>query len=99
VDHARHIAYWRWKCQADYREEPVNLTLEQWFKIWTPELWARRGRQVDALCLMRRDIRRPWEPGNLAIATRRTQLTISNRRNFNIPVDDLYKQTVWRDYD
>jgi hypothetical protein len=99
VDHARHIAYWRWLSQARYRGEPTDLTLEQWFKVWTPELWARRGRGVDDLCLIRGPKSNEWRLGNLAIVSRRTQLTISNRQTYKIPVDDLYKKTVWRDYD
>jgi hypothetical protein len=98
IDHQRHIAYCRWKCQADYREEPVNLTMEQWFTIWTREFWARRGRQVDALCLIRKDLDRPWEPGNLALINRKAQLTISNRRVWNLPVDHIFEQAVWKDY-
>jgi hypothetical protein len=99
IDHERHIGFLRWKCQADYREEPVNLTMEQWFKIWTPKLWDRRGRSVDSLCLVRRDVDRPWEVGNLALISRRIQLTISNRRWHGYEADHLFEQAIWKDYE
>jgi hypothetical protein len=99
-DHERHIAYLRWRCQATYRGEDVELTLAEWFAIWsTPELWARRGRRVDDICLIRKDIHAPWRRGNLALIDRRTQLTMSNRRNYKIPVDNLYEKAIWRDYE
>lgn len=69
-DHVRHEAYMKNVVQWRYRGEPFDLTIEEYFELWTPELWAKRGRVRGSVCLTRKDITQPWTRDNVEIVPR-----------------------------
>lgn len=74
-DHQRHLPFLKARAQAKYRDEPWELTPEDWFSLWsTPELWAQRGRHADSLCLVRIDQEGSWSMNNVEIIVRLEQL-------------------------
>lgn len=75
VQQDKYYAYLRHRAQARFRSEPYELTWEQWDRAWTPELWAQRGRSVDSYCIIRINPRLSWNESNIAIITRREQLS------------------------
>lgn len=73
--HSRHIAFLRSRAQAKFRNEPWDLTIEQYFEIWNDEdTWNNRGRQADNVCLIRTDPKQPWTMSNVKVVTRLAQL-------------------------
>jgi hypothetical protein len=74
IDHERHTQYWRRKAQAIYRQEGWSMTLEEYFNLWTRDLWPQRGRKRDELVMIRRDVEKPWSHANCCIVTRYQQL-------------------------
>jgi hypothetical protein len=78
-DHIRHKAYSKAKSQADYRGEPWLLTIQDWFDLWSdPEVWYRRGRKSDSVCMTRLNQTGPWDVVNTIIVTRKSQLADKN---------------------
>lgn len=76
-DPVRHDSYYAWlrhRCQARFRKEDYELTWEQWQELWFPDLWSKRGRAVDDLCLQRINTDLPWADYNVEIVTRREHL-------------------------
>ena len=79
VKRAKALGWVRAKCQAKFRGEQWDITEEDWIYIlWTDQLWARRGRKSQDLCLIRDDSKAAWSMDNVMIVTRRTQLVIQN---------------------
>lgn len=74
IDHERHIQYCRRKAQANFRNEGWDMTIEEYFELWTRELWPQRGRKRDDLVMIRRDVEKPWSRENCCIVTRYQQL-------------------------
>lgn len=74
LDHDRHVAFLRARCQARYRGEEWDMTIEDWFDMWPREMWACRGRGYSDLCMIRVDIHEPWSKSNCQIVTRYEQL-------------------------
>jgi hypothetical protein len=74
--HEQHIAFLRQKAQAKFRNEPWDLTIEEYFKLWTPELWVQRGRKATDLCMIRIDTNLAWRTDNVEIVERYYQLTV-----------------------
>lgn len=74
VDHERHIQYWRRKAQAIFRKEGWDMSMEEFFELWTRDLWPQRGRKRDELVMIRKDIEKPWSKENCLIVTRYQQL-------------------------
>lgn len=83
LEHAKHLAFLRQRAQANFRKEGWELTIEQFFSMWTDELWAERGRKPLNYCMVRRDIEKPWSRENCLIITRYQQLVRNKtpRRN------------------
>lgn len=76
-DPLRRDKYYAWlkhRAQCKHRQEPYTITWEQWEAMWTDELFMRRGRGRESLCLMRLTLDEAWSNDNVKICTRHTQL-------------------------
>jgi hypothetical protein len=78
----RYYAYMRHKAQARYRGEAYELTADDWFDLWTPELFEQRGREADKLCLARVDPEGAWSKHNCEIITRKEFLQARGSEQF-----------------
>jgi hypothetical protein len=65
----QRTAYFRARCQAQWRYEHWDLTWEQWWQLWEPH-WQLRGRGAYDLCMQRIDREQGWFMGNVEIAQR-----------------------------
>ena len=74
LDHKRHIAFLRMRAQCNYRSEPFDMTIEDFFTLWQPELWPQRGRNPHDLVLIRKDIEKAWSLANCQVVFRYQQL-------------------------
>lgn len=83
IDQDIRYAWMKHKAQATYRGEEHTITLEEWRELWTLELWFKRGRGADDLCLMMDDIDLGWHIDNVIVLTRKEQLkrALEYRRN------------------
>jgi len=79
-DHVRHNAWLKMKSQADFRKEPWELSVEDFFKLWpTQEIWGQRGRASHNLCASRIDDEKPWSAENVELVTRKISCARRNR--------------------
>lgn len=91
----RRTAFHRQRAQAKFRNEVWLLTYEDYCVFFsTEEMFQRRGRGKDSVCLSRIDPALPWTMTNSMLMTRHQQLWCKNRRNFNLPVDDVIRGEV-----
>lgn len=74
MEHAKHWAFLRQRAQAKFRKEEWTLTIEEYFLLWTNDLWVQRGRQPEKLCMIRDDVEKPWSMDNCLIVSRYQQL-------------------------
>jgi hypothetical protein len=58
------------KAQAAFRDEPWDLTFEEYCFLWKDH-WEDRGRQPDNVCMTRKDDEGPWDKHNTEIVTRK----------------------------
>ena len=77
---AMHRGYLVHRCQARFRNEPYDLTEQEYFDIWQAH-WAQRGRAKDQLTMTRIDESLGWSSDNVEIMTRAEHLRRSC--NFN----------------
>jgi hypothetical protein len=77
-DPRRHEQYYAWlkhRSQADYRNEPHELTFDQWEQLWnTDYAWENRGRCVDCVNLTRYDTEKGWSIDNVYMRSRKEHL-------------------------
>ena len=95
----RRLAFHRHRAQALFRGEGYEITEDYWNSVWTEDRFQLRGMRAECLCLTRRNINKPWAPGNLALMTRQVQLNINNKMIHHIEYQNLYALSVWSDYD
>jgi hypothetical protein len=99
----RHRGWSRAKAQAEFRGEVWQIKAHEWMAIWTEELYARRGRAPDELCLIRRDIEKPWHKDNIIMIVRRAHMIIQNRDAELVEIEpgiydvSLDEYNRWRD--
>lgn len=74
IEHQKHWAFLRQRAQANYRGEGWEITIEEYFDFWTDEQWQMRGRGQQDLCMVRKDVEKPWSIDNCAIVFRYQQL-------------------------
>lgn len=77
----KYYAYLKHKAQARYRNEEYYLTWKEWETLWTPELWHKRGRKINSLCLTRPNFDGPWCVSNVEVATRRQHFDYKKQQN------------------
>lgn len=75
LEHRKYRAFIQHRNQSNYRNEPWDLTFEQYKEIWA-EHWFNRGRTKDCYCLTRIDYDLPWTLDNVEVVTRQAH----NRR-------------------
>lgn len=72
-DMMRREKYYAWlkhRAQRNFRKEEYNLTWEDWETLWPDDLFLKRGRGRDDLCLYKLDLQGSWELGNVEVGTR-----------------------------
>lgn len=80
-DPRKHDMYLKWtqqKNQAQFRNEPWQLSFEDYVQMWD-SCWEERGRSRDSFCMMRVDLDLPWNTQNTVVVPRRTQLEHQKR--------------------
>lgn len=93
--HDCNLAFVRSRAQARFRNEPWDLTLEQYMVFWRDEdRWGQRGRKPHDLVLTRLDPDEAWDKDNCCIITRQQQLEINVRRRHNRDVGSLYEGAI-----
>jgi hypothetical protein len=80
-DHERHQAWARARAQAHFIGAVWEIEIDEWFEIWTSELWARRGRATDQLCMIRIDRTLPFRRDNVMLVTRYEQITRDKKQH------------------
>lgn len=70
VERDRYYAWLKHRSQAWYRGEEYEITYDQWIQIWPIDLFLRRGRTSDAICLSRIDWDQPWSYTNCEVVSR-----------------------------
>lgn len=73
-DNQRFLNWHKHRCQCRFRNESYDLTIEDWFALWPKNLWERRGRGRNSVCLVRKDIDLPWSLTNCEVIKRIEQL-------------------------
>jgi hypothetical protein len=71
--HEKHIAFLRARAQANFRKEGWDLTIDNYFDLWSTD-WNLRGRARNAKVLSRKDFEKGWTLENVEIITRYEQL-------------------------
>lgn len=71
INRDKYYAYLKHKAQANYRGEAYFLTWEDWQQIWPNDLWLKRGRKIDDLCLTRPTFAGPWSMQTVEVTSRR----------------------------
>jgi hypothetical protein len=79
-DYERHKGWQRTRGQAIYRNEPWELTIEDFFELWPQHRWLNRGLGVGNLVMSRRDPSMPWNRENTQIIPRLQQLREKSQR-------------------
>lgn len=72
--HVRNVPYLRQKAQAIFRGEIWNITFLEWCSFWTEDLWNKRGKSSDNVCMTRIDYTKPWTADNVKVVTRNSQI-------------------------
>lgn len=70
----RYYAYLKHRSQARYRGEEYSLTEQDWCELWPMDLFERRGRRLESLCLMMIDPELGWRRENVKVTTRKENL-------------------------
>jgi len=62
-------AFTRARAQANRRNAPWEMTIDEWFDIWESSgLWEKRGRVAGTYFMRRLDDQDAWYPQNVEIA-------------------------------
>lgn len=76
--HSMYLPWLRAKAQANFRNEPWELTFEEFYDLWKDD-WPNRGRQPENMCMSRQDPDGAWDATNAMIITRKEHLTNQNK--------------------
>ena len=69
LTHLQYRAFVQQRNQAVFRQEPWQLTLEEYQDLWRDH-WAERGRTRDSYMMTRVNPDRPWSWANTVVITR-----------------------------
>ena len=69
IRHAKHVAFLRSRAQANYRNEPWDMSFEDYEAAWG-DSWHLRGRRADCLQLVRVDHTLAWSLNNVRLVDR-----------------------------
>lgn len=70
----KHYDFLKARAQAKLRGEPFELTIEEWFELWTDDLFLKRGKSADSLSMTRINPKQGWRKDNVMILRRADQL-------------------------
>jgi hypothetical protein len=70
----KYYAWLKHRAQAQYRNEPYQLTWEDWDSVWTDDDFRKRGRKNTDYCIARIDPDDAWCIHNCHVVTRRQHL-------------------------
>ena len=83
-DHERHHGFLRARSSARWRNEKWDLSIEDFFKLWSNENeWNNRGRKMSSFVMSRIDQTQSWSSSNTQIVQRiqnQNQTRISKSR-------------------
>jgi hypothetical protein len=91
IGHSKHWAFLRQRAQANYRGEGGEFTIEEYFAFWPDDQWLCRGRAQQDLCMIRKDVERPWSKDNCVIIVRYQQL-VRNKKPRKQPTNGFPKE-------
>lgn len=91
------VSWSRARSQAAFRSEPWEITWEQWRNFFTPELFDRRGRGIDDLCVCRYDDTDSWRIGNVAMIDRRSHLLNKIAVKQGRDRSEYWQNAIWMD--
>jgi hypothetical protein len=74
IEHEKYYAWLKHRAQAKFRNEEHTLTWEDWQTLWPTDLFLKRGRGVDDLCVSIVNLEHGWHIWNVTICTRREHL-------------------------
>jgi hypothetical protein len=80
IQHDLYYGFLKHRAQARFRKELYALTWAQWQRIWTPTLWAKRGRGPRSLRLVQLNPLKGWSFKNCAVvehATHMSEITLA----------------------
>ena len=80
----KYYAWLKHKAQAAYKGEEHYLTWEDWQTLWPDNLWFKRGRKIDNLCLTRPAFDGPWSMQEVEVTTRRQHFIYKKAYNQNV---------------
>lgn len=83
ITHDKYYAYLKHRAQRKFRNEEYQLSWEDWQQLWPDDLFLKRGRGRDDLCLMLKDLSEPWHVNNVAVVPRIEQLARSKEYRSN----------------
>lgn len=66
----KYYAYLKHKAQCNFRKQEYELSWEQWESLWPDDLFLKRGRGCDNLCLTKIDYELPWALYNVQVVTK-----------------------------
>jgi hypothetical protein len=70
-EHKKYRVFIQQKNQAQWREEPWQITFEEWKQLWDESgQWHNRGRERSCYCMTRRDVMEPWTKHNAVVISR-----------------------------
>jgi hypothetical protein len=70
IERDKYYGLLKHKAQAKFRNEEHSLTWEEWQQLWPTDLWLKRGRGVDDLCISIVNLEHGWHSWNVTICTR-----------------------------
>ena len=94
-DVKRKQVWARARAQAEYRGEIWDLDFDSFCRIMTEDVWQRRGRDSDSLCLCMYDPEQGWRVGNIALLTRKMMITQAIKRRFGLPWEKYWQDAIW----
>jgi hypothetical protein len=68
-EHRKYRAFIQHRNQSQFRNEPWEITWEQYKELWR-DRWHQRGRTRDTYCLTRINYDLPWSVSNCDVITR-----------------------------
>lgn len=74
IEHDKYYAWQKHKAQAKHRGEDYSLTWPEWQQLWPHDLFLRRGRGGQDLCISLVDLSEGWHIWNVVICTRQEHL-------------------------
>ena len=81
VDHLLYIQCQRARAQANYRGEGWTITEEEFIAMWRKDnLYLKRGKGPEDLCLTRKDEEKPWTMDNVYIIQRLEHYRYCNKK-------------------